>query len=133
MKNLFKSTLLVAMSFTLVMQSAIACTSSQSIAADGTRVYARTMEFAYLLHSDLIVLPRKLQYAGTGPNQQKGASWIGKYGVVGLNGYDQPIIIDGMNEKGMAGGMLHFPGHASYVNPDSVNASKALASWEFLT
>ena len=113
--------------------SAFACTSFQLIAADGTRVYARTMEFAFPLNSELVVLPRKMEFVATGPNNQKGASWIGKYGVVGLNGYDAPIIIDGMNEKGMAGGILYFPGHAGYANPSSADPKKAIAPWEFMT
>jgi choloylglycine hydrolase len=112
---------------------AVACTSFQLIAADGTRVYGRTMEFEFPMHSDLLVMPRKTQFVGTGPNNTKGATWTGKFGVVGLNGFGQPIIIDGMNEKGMVGGVLYFPGYASYVKPENADPKKTLAPWEFLT
>jgi choloylglycine hydrolase len=133
MKSFFKKVVLGLISFIFIAQSAIACTSFQLIAADGSRVYARTMEFAFPLHSDLVVTPRKMQFVGTGPNNQKGLTWNAKYGAVGLNGFDQPVIIDGMNEKGMAGGILYFPGHAAYTNPANADPKKSLAPWEFLT
>ena len=98
---------LAIIGFAFIWQSAIACTSFQLIAADGSRVYARTMEFAFALHSDLVVTPRKLDFVGTGPNNTKGIAWTSKYGVVGMNGFDQPVIIDGMNEKGMEIGRAH--------------------------
>ena len=124
---------LAIIGFAFIWQSAIACTSFQLVAADGSRVYARTMEFAFALHSDLVVTPRKLEFVGTGPNNTKGMTWTSKYGVVGMNGFDQPVIIDGMNEKGMAGGILYFPDHAVYANPASADPKKSLAPWEFLT
>ena len=38
-----------------------------------------------------------------------------------------------MNEKGLAGGILYFPGYAGYANPVATDPAKALAPWEFLT
>lgn len=109
------------------------CTSFQLIAADRSRVYARTMEFAYALSSDLIVIPKGQAFRGGGAGNSNGARWMAKYGAVGMNGFGQPVIIDGMNEKGMAGGILYFPDHAVYANPASANPSMTLAPWEFLT
>lgn len=116
-----------------IFQSALACTSFQLLAADGSRVYARTMEFQFELYSDVVIIPQNSPFVATGPNYQKGASWISKYGVVGMNGFGKPLIIDGLNEKGMAGGILYFPDHASYANPTNVDPKKALAPWEFMT
>lgn len=110
-----------------------ACTSFQLIAADGGRVYGRTMEFGFQLQSDLLVIPRNTQFIGTGPNNTKGAVWKSKYGVVGLNGFNQTVILDGINEKGMAGGVLYFPGYASYAAPANADLKKTIAPWEFLS
>ena len=38
-----------------------------------------------------------------------------------------------MNEKGLAGGILYFPGYAGYANAAATDPAKALAPWEFLT
>lgn len=113
-------------------QSSIACTSFRLLAADGSSVYAITMEFQFPLNSDLVVLPRNYQFVATGPNNQAGATWKGKYGVVGMNGFGKPLIIDGLNEKGLAGGILYFPDHAVYTNPKEVNPKQAMAPWEFM-
>ena len=99
---------LVIVSLTLYSQSIYACTSFQMVAADSSRVYARTMEFAFALNSDLVVTPRKLEFVGSGPNNSKGLIWRAKYGAVGMNAFDQPIITDGMNEKGLAANLLYL-------------------------
>lgn len=125
--------LLAALSIGLTpIGQAVACTSFQLVAEDGSRVYGRTMEFEFPMYSNLVVMPRKTQFVGTGPKNTKGATWVGKYGVVGLNGFNQPIVVDGMNEKGMTGGMLYFPGYASYTSPANADPKKTLAPWEFL-
>lgn len=130
-KALMCSIIGLAMTITSMSQ-AIACTSFQLVAEDGSRVYGRTMEFEFPMYSNLLVMPRKTQFVGTGPNNTKGATWEGKYGVVGLNGFNQTIVVDGMNEKGMTGGMLYFPGYASYTSPANADLKKTIAPWEFL-
>jgi choloylglycine hydrolase len=96
-------------------------------------VYGRTMEFGFELQSDAIVIPRHFAIAGTGPDGKAGHQWNTKYGAVGLNAFGQTVLTDGMNEKGMAGGILYFPGYAGYAKPSDTEPSKALAPWEFLT
>ena len=128
-----KRLLLAVVALCFLSQTVLACTSFQLIAADGSRIYARTMEFPLELHSELVVLPRKTAFVGTGANNTKGITWAAKYGVVGLNGYGENLILDGMNEKGMAGGILYFTGYAGYANPANADPSKSMAPWEFLT
>lgn len=119
--------------FLYLFQTVNACTSFRLVATDGSSVYARTMEFQFPLNSDFVVLPRNYQFVATGPNNQPGATWRGKYGVVGMNGFGKPLIIDGLNEKGLAGGILYFPDHAVYTNPQEVNPKQAMAPWEFMS
>lgn len=125
---------LVAASFlAFAIQPTLACTSLVIAAADGSRVYGRTMEFAFPLESDAIVIPRQHPIVATGPNGQKGMQWNAKYGATGLNAYGLPVLIDGMNEKGLAGGILYFPDFAKYADPARAKAEQSLAPWDFLT
>ncbi|HFI5337046.1 TPA: linear amide C-N hydrolase [Serratia liquefaciens] len=105
-----------------------ACTSFVIKTTDNTSVYARTMEFAVDMKSHLVGLPRGLALTG-----QKGLAWQAKYAVIGMNAYGMPALVDGMNEKGLTGGILYFPGTAGYTEPQAVEQGKGLAPWEFLT
>jgi len=84
------------------------CTSVLVPTQDGGYVYGRTLEFALSINSDVIVIPRGYQLQGTGPDGRPGSglAYTSKYGVVGLNGLKLPIVVDGMNEKGLVGGAL---------------------------
>ena len=113
--------------------SAQACTSFLLRTSDGGVVYGRTMEFGFQLTSEVIVLPRQFAFSATGPGGKPGLVWSSKYGAVGLNAFGLPVLTDGMNEKGLAGGILYFPGYAGYANPVATDPAKALAPWEFLT
>ncbi len=113
--------------------SAEACTSFLLRTSDGGAVYGRTMEFGFLIDSQAIVIPRRFALQGSGPGGKPGLAWTAKYGAVGLNAYGLNVFTDGLNEKGLAGGILLFPGYANYTDPAAADPAKALAPWEFLT
>jgi choloylglycine hydrolase len=114
--------------------TALACTSFILQSQDGGIVYARTLEFALPLHSRIIVVPRNLALTGTGPDGQAGSgmSWHSKYGVVGMDGIGLPIVVDGMNEAGLAGGALYLPGYAEYQAVPTGQERNSVASYELL-
>jgi choloylglycine hydrolase len=112
--------------------SAHACTSFLLRTSDGGAVYGRTMEFGFRLTSDAIVVPRQLGFAAAGPGGKPGLVWKSIYAAVGLNAFGLPVLTDGMNEKGLAGGILYFPGYAGYADPAKTDPAKALAPWDFL-
>ena len=118
----------------LPLQSVPACTSFLLDAADGGKVYGRTMEFGMDLHSQLVIVPRKLAITGTGPDGAAGTglAWTTKYGVAGANGIGLPIVVDGVNEAGLAGGMLYMPGAAVYQDVAPAEARTSIASYELL-
>ena len=80
----------------------------------------------------MIVIPRAYAFTSAGAGRQ-GLDGKGKYGLVGLNAIDLPIVVDGINEKGLVGGVLYFPGYAGYAAADTVDAGTALAPWEVVT
>lgn len=115
--------------------AANACTSFVLAAKDGSYVYGRTMEFSLPMHSQLMVIPRGHAITGTGPDGKAGTglAWKTKYGAAGANALGLDLLVDGMNEKGLAGGLLYLPNIAEFqdVSPDEVKNS--IASVELLT
>lgn len=112
-----------------------ACTSILLHSADGGFVYGRTLEFGLQLRSKLIVVPRNLSLTATGPEGQVGSgglSWTTKYAAAGANGLDLPVLLDGVNEKGLAGGMFNFPGYAQFQAVPEGAARRSMAPFEVL-
>ena len=111
-----------------------ACTSFLLPTSDGGFVYGRTLEFGVDINSKGIVVPRGQAMQGTGidgkPNT--GLSWTSKYAALGASGLDLPIIVDGMNEKGLAGGMLYLPNITEYQEVSPSESDGSIASYEML-
>lgn len=110
------------------LPAADACTSFVLNTTDNTTVYARSMEFPVDMKSRLVGIPEGMPLTG-----QKSLAWEAKYAVIGMNAYGMPAMVDGINEKGLAGGILYFPGFAGYTDPQAVGPGEGLAPWEFLT
>ena len=53
-------------------------------------------------------------------------TWKTKYGVVGLDGVEKDIIVDGMNEKGLTVGLFYHPGFAEYQKYDPTTAAESM-------
>ncbi len=130
------STVLSTSLLLVPVAGAQACTSMLLPAKDGGFVYGRTLEFGLDIKSQLIVIPRKLSFSGTGPQGpvgQGGMTWTTKYAATGANALGLPIILDGFNEKGLAGGLFNFPGFAEFQTVPSGKDKQSLASFELLT
>ncbi|MGE4373818.1 MAG: linear amide C-N hydrolase [Xanthobacter sp.] len=115
--------------------AASACTSLLVKTKDGDAIYGRTMEFSLPLNSEAMVMPRKTALVATGPDSKAGSgkSWTSKYGVIGLNALGMQRFVDGMNEKGLTGGLLYLPGLAEFQDVTANEAKNSIASWELLT
>jgi choloylglycine hydrolase len=112
------------------VQTAQACTGIRLIAADGTVVHARTLEFGVDLKSEIIMVPRGYARTGTTPDGKEGLKWTSKYATVGMNGAGLPVLFDGLNEKGLAAGMFYFPTSAGYMPYTANDSGKTIAQWE---
>jgi choloylglycine hydrolase len=108
-----------------------ACTGIELTAKDGGVVAARTLEFGIDPKSEVMVVPAGTAITGTLPDGGKGISYVTKYGVVGANGFGQPVILDGINEAGLYVGLFYFPGYASYADATKDNASRAMGPHEY--
>ncbi|MGX1308356.1 choloylglycine hydrolase [Amorphus suaedae] len=110
--------------------AAQACTGITLTAADGTIVRARTMEFNVNLESSVIVVPRGYERTGSTPDGSPGLKWSTKYANVGTNPMGLPLIIDGLNEKGLSVGLFYFAQSAGYQPYTADDAAKTMAPWE---
>lgn len=128
----FLGILLLAASM-LTSQAASACTSFLIPTSDNGAVYGRTMEFGFELESRAMMIPRNYKLASSGADGKPAASWTSKYAAVGLNALGVTALVDGMNEKGLVGGILYFPGFAGYADAGKSDPAKSLAPWDVLT
>src|ERR1700686_806836 len=110
-----------------------ACTGIRIKPDDGSIIYARTLEFGTDLCSNVIVIPRGKSFVGTAPGGQPGLAWTTKYGCAGANAFGLSVLVDGVNEMGLAVGIFYFPGYAKYQNIAASEVAKAVAPWELAT
>src|SRR5579863_4834413 len=108
-----------------------ACTGIRLIAKDGAVIAARTLEFGFDLHSQVLVVPAGTTLTGTLPDGGKGISYKSKYGFLGANAEGLTAIVDGINERGLYVGLFYFPGYASYADATKDNAARAMAPHEY--
>ncbi|MBT8514951.1 choloylglycine hydrolase family protein [Polynucleobacter paneuropaeus] len=127
-------TIALAGTFALGPLAGNACTSFLLKGNDGGFVYGRTMEFGLPLKSQLTVIPRNFQAQGVGVDSKPGTglNWTTKYAAVGMNGLGLPVLVDGMNEKGLVGGLLNAPNTAEYQKVSPVDSSNSIASVQIL-
>jgi choloylglycine hydrolase len=122
----------LALAFLLALTSvAQACTTLLLKAKDGAVVSGRTLEFGFDMKSDVIVIPAGTAMKGSLPNGATGVSYTTKYGMIGANALGFPVIIDGINERGLFVSDLYFPGYAGYAEATPENAARAMASYEY--
>ncbi len=132
---------IIRFSFALAVVAAVliaahttrACTGIRLQAKDGAIVYARTLEFNDNLASTPVVIPRHFHLHGTANSGKAGLNWETRYAATGMNALGQPVIIDGVNEKGLAGGIFYLPGYAKYQTAAEGEESISLGSWELVT
>ena len=110
------------------------CTSFLLKAGDGGAVYGRSMEFGMPLNSQLMISPRGYQCQGIGVDGKAGTglNWTSKYAVAGMNILGLPTYADGMNEKGLVGGLLNAPFTAQYQDVSQADSANSINSSQIL-
>lgn len=103
------------------------CTALRLTTTSGGVVHARTMDFADETASDVIVVPRGYALMSMAPRREPGMTWTSAFAATGVNTHGLPLLIDGVNEKGLAVGALYHPDCAAYQRPETSDASRTLA------
>ncbi len=109
---------------------AVACTGITIRPKDGSVIFARTLEFAQDIHSNVIIIPRSRKFVGSTPDGSPGLRWTTRYGAVGMNACGLAVFADGLNEKGLHVGIFYFPGYARYQNVVEEDRDRSLAPQE---
>lgn len=117
-----------------VSSQTLACTGIILRALDGTAVPARTMEFSFDVHSNILVIPAGTKIEKLIMDEKlTGGTYVTKYGLAGANALDKPIVVDGINEEGLYFGAFYFKGLAEYEKITPANRTKAISSEELGT
>ncbi len=111
---------------------ASACTGIELKAADGGVVSGRTLEFGFLVPTDVVAIPRGSSFASETPIGP-GLSWTSRYATVGAALMGTSGLIDGMNEKGLSVGLFYFPTFASYAETTEETQPRSVALVDFAT
>lgn len=104
------------------------CTVFRLKADDGSVIVGRSMEFAVDMKYDAIVVPRNKTYVSPFTDGKEGLAWKTLYGYVGIAGFGMDYgISDGMNEKGLAIGLLWFETDMKWQDVAPGERSRSLA------
>lgn len=118
----------------LSIEKSHACTGIVQKMENGDHVFARTMEFGQdFLSFDLLFVPRGIDYTSqTNQSDERGTKWKTHYAFIGFNPLGLPLVLDGINERGLACGGFYFPGWAEY---EQVSQEKpiAISNIDFVT
>ena len=122
----------VALTLSVAPVASTACTSFILTSADGSPIYGRTMEFGVETKSGVSLIPAGYTFtANTGAAAPM--SWAAKHNVIAMNAFDDvTLVADGMNDAGLAGGILYFPGFADYSETLPETAATEIAPGDFL-
>lgn len=125
---------LLAAGIVLVPSVVEACTSFVLRNDDKSFVYARTFEYGVSLQEQMALVPRAYEFKGVGPDgvEGSGLAWTGRYAFLGTRIFGLPVLIDGMNEKGLTGGMLNAPTTAVYQDPKGDDAKNSIAGYQLI-
>lgn len=124
----------ISLNHLLMVPQIESCTAFQLQTKDETSIYCRSFQSENVFDSNLLIVPRGVEFIGTAPDQAPGLRWRTKYGYVGMNQSSNRLIVyDGMNEKGLVASALFFPGYADYEKSDIVTTYKTIGAWEVVS
>ena len=99
------------------------CTAIVFTGKKGEAFFGRTMDFSYPLHPQLFAVSAGYQWKGS--LGQKMSSEIG-FLAIGQEFENLRILVDGVNEKGVAGAALYFAGYADFEKTAPKDGKKTI-------
>lgn len=111
-----------------------ACTGIALTAQDGSRVVARTVEWAATpMQCGYAVVPRGYVQQSFTPKGQNGLKFKSLYGYVGIYTEYEPFVVEGVNEAGLSAGLFFFPQYGQYVPYKESDNAKTLSDMQFVS
>ena len=97
-------------------ERADACTGISLTAGDGSRIVARTVEWAATpMQCGYVVAPRGHAHQSYTPTGENGLKYKAVYGYVGIYTEYEPFVVEGVNEAGLSAGLFFFPQYGEYA------------------
>ncbi|ALS03020.1 choloylglycine hydrolase [Enterococcus silesiacus] len=105
------------------------CTGITIKSIKGNSYWGRTQEFNLLLEYDGAIIPRNYDLTVSLDH------FFTRYAAMGVSIAGQPLLVDGVNEKGLMGGSFYFGNYNRYIKSDKIRAmgKLPLAGAEFVT
>ncbi len=111
-----------------------ACTGISLTAADGSRIVARTVEWAATpMQCGYVVAPRGHAHQSYTPTGENGLKYKAVYGYVGIYTEYEPFVVEGVNEAGLSAGLFFFPQYGEYAPYNKNNNDKTLCDMQFVS
>ncbi len=111
-----------------------ACTGITLVSQDGSRILARTTDWAgAVLNTHYVIVPRGHQHVGLTPKGHNGIRFVAKYGYVAVGVENEDFMIEGLNEKGLSAGLFFFPGFGQYQPYEERVASQCIADMQLVS
>ena len=111
-----------------------ACTGISLAAQDGSRVVARTVEWAATpMQCGYVVSPRGHMHQSYTPKGENGMKYKSVYGYVGIYTEYEPFIVEGINEAGLAAGLFFFPNYGEYAPYNPAHDQKTICDMQFVS
>jgi choloylglycine hydrolase len=113
---------------------ACACTGISLSAKDGSKVVARTVEWAATpMQCGYVVAPRGHAHQSYTPSGENGLKYNSVYGYVGIYTEYEPFVVEGVNEAGLSAGLFFFPNYGQYAAYDEARNDKTLCDMQFVS
>ncbi|EOL47776.1 choloylglycine hydrolase family protein [Enterococcus caccae] len=105
------------------------CTGITIQSIKGNSYWGRTQEFNLLLEYDAAIIPRNYDLTVSLDH------FLTRYAAMGVSISGQPLLVDGVNEKGLMGGSFYFGHYNRYIEAEKIRAmgKLPLAGAEFVT
>lgn len=133
MKRLFLLSAIAAVT-ALCAIDADACTGIALTASDGSRVVARTVEWAASpMQCGYAIIPRGHSFRSLTPEGSNGMQFEALYGYVGIYTEYDGFVVEGINETGLSAGLFFFPGYGGYKPFNPANKDKTLCDMQFVS
>lgn len=124
----------VALSCMFYASEADACTGIALTAQDGSRVVARTVEWAATpMQCGFSVVPRGHVQQSYTPKGENGLKFKAVYGYVGIYTEYEPFVVEGVNEAGLSAGLFFFPQYGEYAPYQEADSYKSLSDMQFVS
>ena len=127
--------LITAMAVSLfAAASSDACTGISLVAKDGSKVVARTVEWAATpMSCGYVVVPRGHMQQSFTPSGANGLKYKAVYGYVGIYTEYEPFVVEGVNESGLSAGLFFFPQYGDYKAYNPNENQKTLCDMQFVS